>query len=46
MYGNLNVIGGKKILKHKCNDMQCMTRLTVEQVLEAAEKMLALHEGR
>ena len=27
-------------MKHKCNDMQCMTRLTVEQVVEAAEKML------
>lgn len=30
-------------MKHKCNDMQCMTRLTVEQVVEAAEKMLASH---
>ncbi len=27
-------------MKHKCDDMQCMTRLTVEQVIEAAEKML------
>ena len=26
--------------KHKCDDMQCMTRLTVTQVIEAAEKML------
>ena len=33
-------------MKHKCNDMQCMTRLTVEQVVEAAEKMLALHEAQ
>ena len=33
-------------MKHKCNDMQCMTRLTVEQVIEAAEKMLALHEAQ
>ncbi len=31
-------------MKHKCDDMQCMTRLTVEQVVEAAEKMLAAHE--
>ena len=31
-------------MKHKCDDMQCMTRLTVEQVVEAAEEMLALHE--
>lgn len=28
-------------MKHKCSDMQCMTRLTVAQVVEAAEKMLA-----
>jgi len=28
-------------MKHKCDDMQCMTRLTVEQVIEAAEKMLS-----
>jgi len=28
-------------MKHKCSDMQCMTRLTVEQVIEAADKMLA-----
>lgn len=27
-------------MKHKCDDMQCMNRLTVEQVVEAAEKML------
>lgn len=27
-------------MKHKCDDMQCMTRLTVEQVIEASEKML------
>ena len=27
-------------MKHKCDDMQCMTRLTVAQVIEAAEKML------
>ena len=27
-------------MKHKCDDMQCMTRLYVEQVIEAAEKML------
>lgn len=30
-------------MKHKCDDMQCMTRLTVAQVVEAAEKMLAAH---
>ena len=29
-------------MKHKCDNMQCMKNLTVEQVLEAAEKMLAL----
>lgn len=28
-------------MKHKCDDMQCMTRLTVEQVVQAAEVMLA-----
>lgn len=28
-------------MKHKCSDMQCMTRLTVEQVVAAAETMLA-----
>ncbi len=27
-------------MKHKCGDMQCMTRLTVEQVVAAAEKIL------
>ena len=27
-------------MKHKCDDMQCMKRITVEQVVEAAEKML------
>lgn len=27
-------------MKHKCDDMQCMTRLTVQQVIEVAEKML------
>lgn len=27
-------------MKHECADMQCMTRLTVKQVLEAAEKWL------
>ena len=30
-------------MKHKCSDMQCMTRLTVEQVVQAAEEMLAKH---
>lgn len=30
-------------MKHKCDDMQCMTRLTVEQVAAAAEKMLEEH---
>lgn len=30
-------------MKHKCDDMQCMTRLTVEQVAAAAEKMLEKH---
>ena len=33
-------------MKHKCDDMQCMTRLTVEQVVEAAEKMLAAEEKK
>lgn len=28
-------------MKHKCDDMQCMTRLTVEQVVQSAEAMLA-----
>ena len=32
-------------MKHKCSDMQCMTRLMVEQVVEAAEKMLAKYSG-
>ena len=32
--------GCAKAMRHKCDDMQCMTRLTVEQVLEAAEKWL------
>lgn len=32
--------GCAKGMKHECDDMQCMTRLTVEQVLEAAEKWL------
>lgn len=27
-------------MKHKCADMQCMERLTVEQVMQAAEKIL------
>lgn len=27
-------------MKHSCDDMQCMTRMTVEQVVTAAEKML------
>lgn len=27
-------------MKHKCDDMQCMTNLTVEQVIEAGERML------
>ena len=31
-------------MKHKCDDMQCMTRLTVEQVVQAAEQMLARKE--
>ena len=31
-------------MKHKCDDMQCMTRLYVEQVIEAAEKMLSSKE--
>ena len=31
-------------MKHKCDDMQCMTRLYVELVIEAAEKMLAANE--
>ena len=31
-------------MKHKCDDMQCITRLYVEQVIEAAEKMLAANE--
>lgn len=32
--------GCAKGMKHECDDMQCMTRLTVEQVIEAAEKWL------
>lgn len=32
--------GCAKGMKHECEDMQCMTRLTVEQVLEAAHKWL------
>lgn len=32
--------GCAKGMKHECDDMQCMTRLTVEQVLEAVEKWL------
>lgn len=28
-------------MKHSCDDMQCMTRMTVEQVVAAAEKMLS-----
>ena len=31
-------------MKHKCDDMQCMTRLTVEQVVQAAEQMLQQKE--
>lgn len=31
-------------MKHKCDDMQCMTRLYVEQVIAAAEKMLDAKE--
>lgn len=27
-------------MKHSCDDLQCMTRMTVEQVVAAAEKML------
>ena len=30
-------------MKHKCSDMQCMTRLTVQQVVQAAEAMLQKH---
>lgn len=32
--------GCAKGMKHECDDMQCMTRLTVEQVIEAAENWL------
>lgn len=32
-------------MKHKCDDMQCMTRLTVTQVIEAAEEMLEKHKN-
>ena len=32
-------------MKHKCSDMQCMTRLTVEQVVAAAEAMLAKNQA-
>ncbi|MGL5206912.1 MAG: glycosyltransferase family 9 protein [Acidaminococcaceae bacterium] len=32
--------GCVKGMKHECDDMQCMTRLTVEQVIEAAENWL------
>jgi len=31
-------------MKHKCPDMQCMTRLTVKQVIDAAEGMLEKYE--
>ena len=27
-------------MKHSCDDLQCMSRMTVEQVVAAAEKML------
>jgi heptosyltransferase-2 len=33
--------GCAKAMRHTCSDMQCMTRLSVEQVVSAAEKMLA-----
>ena len=32
-------------MKHKCSAMQCMTRLTVEQVVQAADAMLAKPGG-
>ncbi|MDR0408295.1 MAG: glycosyltransferase family 9 protein [Campylobacteraceae bacterium] len=32
--------GCKKGMRHTCNDLQCMKRLTVEQVIKASEKML------
>ena len=32
--------GCAKGMKHECTDMQCMTRLTVEQVIKAAENWL------
>ncbi len=33
-------------MKHKCDDMQCMERLTAEQVLEAAHSLLKRYEKR
>jgi heptosyltransferase-2 len=33
-------LGCEKGMKHTCGDLQCMKRLTVEQVLKACEKML------
>ncbi|MDR1460050.1 MAG: hypothetical protein LBI78_00190 [Campylobacteraceae bacterium] len=32
--------GCEKGMKHTCDDLQCMKRLTVEQVVKASEKML------
>ncbi len=33
-------LGCATAMKHNCDDLQCMTRMTVEQVVAAAEKML------
>jgi heptosyltransferase-2 len=33
-------VGCEKGMRHTCNDLQCMKRLTVEQVINACEKML------
>ncbi|MDR1976745.1 MAG: glycosyltransferase family 9 protein [Campylobacteraceae bacterium] len=33
-------LGCEKAMKHKCDDLQCMKRLGVEQVVRAAEKLL------
>ena len=37
--------GCAKGMKHECADMQCMTRLTVEQVIKAAENWLKNNEA-
>ena len=42
-------MGCKDGMKHKCDHSDknnCMTRLTVDQVVEAAEKLLSEHEKK